>query len=257
MTQFLIVGDTHGSIHSWKAIINNTKSRPYAKIIQVGDFGLWDHTAKGVAYLDDLNLILAHHGRHVYALGGNHENWDHWNWYLEHMPKDKDGFAILRSHIRLAPRVHRVKWDEKQFLFVAGAASIDKTERLIHMRSSANPVATWWPQEQLTDDEVDRVSTMPANYMFSHDCSNHTPWRRQLIPDFDSQIHRQKIDTILKKVKPNFHWHGHMHQKFDWQNRVDGDRYVQTYGLDADAAPNSYGILDTEADVFKYYPQLY
>ena len=251
----LVVGDTHGSIQTWTSVISRSKHLDYSKIVQVGDFGIWDHVESGVKYLDLLNSLLALHGRVVYAIGGNHENWDHWNWYVEHMPKDKDGFAIVRNHIRLAPRVHGWSWYDKSFYAVAGAASIDKKLRLAEM--AAGRPKQWWEQEQITDAEVAGIANIPRDYLFTHDASNRTPWGFQLVPDFDSQIHRQRIDTVLEKVTPTLHFHGHMHKRFDWMNRVAADKWTQTYGLDADATPNSWGLLDTETDTFKFGPAIY
>lgn len=252
MKKVMVLGDQHGYIDSFRHNLESSKHHQYSKIVQVGDFGLWDHTEKGVKFLDDLNEVLKGWGRKVYAIGGNHENWDHWNWYVENMPKDKYGFAILRSHIMLAPRVHTWRWEGKKFLGVAGAASIDKKMRLDDMRNGG--VQSWWPQEQITDEEVFTVARSKVDYLMTHDCSNMTPFGMSLVPDFDSQIHRQKIDEVLKKSLPNVHFHGHMHKKYDWQNRVSGDQWTQTYGLTCNGDSNSWGILDLETDEFFFQP---
>lgn len=253
MQKLMILGDMHGSLSSISRHLEASKHHDYSKIVQVGDFGLWDHLARGITFLDDLNEILRKYGRKIYALGGNHECWDHWNWYVENMPKDKYGFAIIRSHIMLAPRVHRFKWDGKQMLMVAGAASIDKGTRLMEER--AGSPKQWWWQEQITDEEVDSIPSAKVDYLFTHDCSNMTPFDMQLIPDFDSQIHRQKIDRVLKRAMPDMHFHGHMHKKYDWMNRLSGDHYCQTYGLTCNDWSNAWGILDLETNVFKFQPQ--
>lgn len=250
----LILGDVHGDTHAVINVINKSKHIDYSKIVQVGDFGLWDHLEKGVKFLDDINVTLSHFGRTLYAIGGNHENWDHWNWYVNHLPKDEDGFAILRRHVRLAPRIHRWYWGDgvqmRKFQGAAGAASIDKAMRLAEMRNGRP--ASWWWQEMLTDEEVASVPAVPADYLITHDCSNATPWGFQLVPDPDSQIHRQKIDTILKKVQPKMHFHGHMHHKYEWMNRIDGDKWVETFGLDCNGTLNSWGVLDTVTNQFAF-----
>jgi hypothetical protein len=110
---------------------------------------------------------------------------------------------------------------------------------------------SWWPQEQITDAEIAGVRG-PADYLFTHDCSNATPWRERLKPDFESQIHRQRIDTVLQEAKPKMHFHGHMHTKYDWHNRVGGDKWTHTFGLDMDGEFYCYGILDLETDTFAW-----
>lgn len=253
MKKVMVLGDQHGSISAFKHNLELSKHHDYSKIVQVGDFGLWDHLANGVSFLDNLNEELRRYGRKVYAIGGNHENWDHWNWYVENMPKDKYGFAIIRSHVMIAPRVHRWTWEKKHFLGVAGAASIDKDIRLDDERHGSPK--QWWPQEQITDAEVDSITNYQGtDYLITHDCSNRTPWGFQLIPDFDSLIHRQRIDRVLEKALPNVHFHGHMHKRYDWMNRVGADLYTQTYGLDCNSNSDSWGILDIETDNFVFHP---
>lgn len=238
----LILGDVHGDTHAVINVINKSKHIDYSKIVQVGDFGLWDHLEKGVKFLDDINVTLSHFGRTLYAIGGNHENWDHWNWHIENGPKDNDGFTILRSHIMLAPRIHSWTWEGRKMLAVAGAASVDRGHRQREMRMGAT--ASWWPQEQITDEEIDSIPNEQVDFMFSHDCSNATPWGFTLIPDHDSQIHRQRIDRALKIAMPSMHFHGHMHRKYVWENRLSGDHYCSTYGLDCDGTWDNWGILN-------------
>lgn len=231
-------------------VIADSKHLDYAKIVQVGDFGLWDHLANGVKFLDDTNEKLRLHGRKMFALGGNHENWDHWNWYLANGPKTVDGFTMIRSHIFLIPRVHGWRWYDKRFYAVAGAASIDKQERL--EREKNGEPKQWWWQEQITDAEIDEIPQLKREYLFTHDCSNRTPWGFQLVPDFDSQIHRQRIDRALERTLPKMHFHGHMHKRYEWVNRVGGDNWTDTFGLDCNGNKNSWGILDTEHNTFTF-----
>lgn len=252
MKSLMVLGDMHGSIGSFKRALEHSKHHDYSKIVQVGDFGLWDHLLNGVKYLDELNVELMKYGRKVYAIGGNHENWDHWNWYVESLPKDKYGFVHLRSHVLIAPRVHTWVWEKKQFLGVAGAASIDKDIRLMDERNGSPK--QWWWQEQITDEEVDGIARRKVDYLFTHDCSNRTPWDMRLIPDLNSQIHRQRIDRVLEKSLPDLHFHGHMHKRYDWQNRISGDHWTQTYGLTCNDWSNAWGILDLETNEFRFQP---
>src|SRR6187431_3615570 len=103
MPKVMVLGDTHMFWPGMEKVLDQSKSIDYTNIVQVGDFGLWDHTQNGVKFLDDTNEKLRHYGRKMYALGGNHENWDHWNWYLANGAKTLDGFTMLRSHLFLIP----------------------------------------------------------------------------------------------------------------------------------------------------------
>ena len=263
----MMVGDTHGNTRALMSAMKVAGQCKIEHLLVLGDFGLWDHFADGVAFLDDINEYAQAMRLTVYAVGGNHENWDHWNWYVDNMPTSK-GFAIVRRRVVLAPRVHRWKWANTEFLGVGGAVSIDKDNRLLHEKGGQNyglgrtsfrppaPRTLYWPNEQLTDEDVDGILSRPSNVdvLVTHDCSNYTPFHARLKPDLDSQIHRQRIDTVLKHVKPDFHFHGHMHTKYDWINtQVHGFQHgTQTYGLECDGMWDNFGVFDTETKAFDW-----
>lgn len=249
MFKVLVLGDTHGNVN-WATKAVRTAHRLGAKtIVQVGDFGLWDHKEDGVKFLDTLNQTLRHHGVKMRVVGGNHENWDRWDWYVENNPKDYHGFSFLRSHIRIAPKVHSWVWNGKRCLMVGGAVSIDKAWR--------KEGESWWAGEQLKDWQVDTAKVYTTTeYLFTHDCSNRTPWRSRLKPDLDSQMHRQKIDEVLSAVQPKVHFHGHMHEKYDWMNMVGDDKWTQTYGLECDGMYASWGLLDIDTGEFLWPNEL-
>jgi hypothetical protein len=80
----------------------------------------------------------------------------------------------------------------------------------------------------------------------------------------DSERHRVQIDKVIAATKPRFHFHGHMHTKYDWVNTLshgdsafrnepwDGPE-TRTIGLEAFTDHNSWGVLDTEQDLW-YWP---
>lgn len=111
----------------------------------------------------------------------------------------------------------------------------------------------YWPNEQLLDADVDVIKSWgQADYLISHDCSNYTQFGKRLKPDMDSQIHRQRIDEVLKSVQPRMHFHGHMHEKYDWTNDYSGGG-ARTIGLEAFRDANSWGVLEVEEGVW-YWP---
>lgn len=258
--RLMIVGDTHGNTPSAVTTIKRAAKHGVKKIVVVGDFGLWDHFEEGVRFLDALNEQLRRDGTKLYAIGGNHENWLRWNWYVENNPKTDEGFAFLRSHIYLVPKTLHWTWDNKVFAAAGGAVSIDRDWRLKREKESGlGPNTLFWWDEQLTDEQVEQFPQKKIDYLFTHDCSNATPFEGRLKPDFDSQMHRQKIDRILAKSAPEMHFHGHMHTKYDWMNLVntfEGAHYVQTYGLECDGMFWNWGVLDTDADDFTFAPNL-
>lgn len=264
----LIQGDSHGQLKDIVPKLYKAGNYKISHVVVAGDFGLWTHFADGHEFLDEVNEAARINNLTVFAIGGNHENWDHWNWICENMPTSK-GFAMVRRRVLLAPKTHRWTWAGKDFISAGGAVSIDKAERLRvesggthyipewNMRGEygkgTGPLTQWWPNEQLLDADVDELKKWGnADYLITHDCSNYTPWGKRLKPDLDSQIHRQRIDELLKSVQPDMHFHGHMHEQYDWVNDYSGGG-ARTIGLEAFQDFNSWGVLEVEQNRW-YWP---
>lgn len=255
--KIMLVGDTHGSAKDVKDKIAFAKRLGgIDRMVVLGDFGLW-WGYEGVAFIDEINACAKENNMFIFALPGNHENYDWWNATIATAPTSK-GFAYLRTHVLLSPRTHMWRWSGKQFAVAGGAVSIDKDWRIMKERESDYPL--WSPDEQLTDDEVNdlivKTGGTKIDYLLTHDCSNKTPFYGRMKPDTDSQIHRQRIDKVLKGLNPKMHFHGHMHTQYDWMNFV-GERngeavYVQTFGLECNDDAYSWGVLDTVDDSFKW-----
>jgi hypothetical protein len=266
--RIMIQGDSHGVKGDILPKIYKAGEWKINHLLVVGDFGLWTHNAENHEWLDEVNEAARINNLTVFAIGGNHENWDHWNWYIENHPSSK-GFAFVRRRVLIAPKTHKWTWAKKQFIGAGGAVSIDKADRLETergwvdratgiRRGGTGPKTLWWPDEQLLDEDVDRIIgwNIKPDYLITHDCSNYTPWGHRLKPDLDSQIHRQRMDRLLKGIQPKqMHFHGHMHEKYDWVNNYSGGG-VRTIGLAAHASPVSYGVLDIDEDRW-YWPKEY
>lgn len=256
--KILVAGDTHGNVRSMTTKIARAKDLGANYVIQVGDFGMWQGL-EGLEFLDAVNTSAVFHDVKVFALPGNHENFDLWEYHLNnpHNPKT-DGFTHIRSHVLIAPKVHNWKWAEKRFFIAGGAVSIDKQMR--------RPGISWWPQEELSDSELASVLKYGGpqiNYLFTHDQSDHTNWGFNLVPDPQSKIHRQKMDKVIAHLKPKKHFAGHMHKRYHWLNSQSHGFYspdergavvTETFGLDCDNEVNSWCLLDTKQDRV-YWPE--
>lgn len=252
--KLLIAGDTHGDVRNVQHKIDMAVEYGIQRIVVLGDFGLWwGHD--GIEYLDYVNDAAKKVNRQIFAIPGNHENHEYWDALYKHGPKSR-GWAYVRTNLLIAPKVLDFVWGNKQFMVAGGAVSIDKEDRLEYERVKGKKV--WSPNEELTDAHVNEIlATRFANgvkvdYLLTHDCSNATPWKHRLKADLDSQIHRQRIDKVLHAVKPSVHFHGHMHERYDWQNRVGGDNWTQTYGLECNRDNFSWGILDVGSGDFQW-----
>lgn len=238
--QVLVLGDSHGQGQWLRDKIYWAKKRKIKKVIQVGDFGLWDHEEDGVRFLDWTNEALRETGIQLTFLGGNHENWDHLNWYEQNWPKSDNGHIHIRSHIRYTGRSSRWNWGGKTFQAVGGAVSIDKAWRTVGK--------SMWLDEEIPDRVVNGLEAVGAksDYLFTHDAPSCVPMAN-LKPDMDSALHRQKMDRIGRAVRPDAWFHGHYHKWMEY-SFMHQEGYTAVYGLDRDYQFWSHVILDTETN---------
>lgn len=253
MTKILVLGDTHGSTQEAVFAVQNAAALNIDTIIQCGDFGLWPGKG-GMDYLDELNAELMDNDIHLVWVDGNHEDFDQLERYVAHNPKNMWGQVFIRSNILYSPRGCKFKLEGKMFMTVGGAVSIDKAYR--------KQGVSWWPQEQLTDVELDYIlakheaSPGKIDYLFTHDCPTNAPFRERLKNDPDSQVHRQRMDRLGKAVKPGMWFHGHMHTKYDGYQFPTYEPTTTVYGLECDGMVYNWGVLNTDTDEFTWGTEL-
>lgn len=255
--RLMIVGDTHGNAGAVEYKAKIAKALGAERLIVVGDFGLWPGY-EGVRFLDDVSEAAREHGVEVVALPGNHEDHPQWLKWFDLAPLDSHGFAIVRSNLRLTKKVHPFKMGGKRFYVCGGAVSIDKQWR--------KPGKSWWPDEEFLPSDlasVEKYKGPAIDYLLTHDCSNFTHWDGRIKPDPESEANRMRIDRAIYALRPRYHFHGHMHTRYEWHNVMShGKREsafghdesewngadTHTFGLECDYDDNSWVILDTGAD---------
>lgn len=256
--RLMIAGDCHGNWRHAVTLVQHAREQKVQHIVVTGDWGFWQNYHEGVKELDIVNESARHANVLFNVVLGNHDDYDYHEFLTKYGAQVNQGWLAARSNILYAPRVHKWKWDGKRFLSAAGAVSIDREYRVRYQRDRGHKI--WWEQEAISDTDVTAVEgisrTRVTDYFISHECSDKTPFYGRLKPDIDSQISRQKLDKMLRAAKPNMHFHGHMHTKYEWENMVPGrdgePHYIHTYGLDMDGTWDSWGILDTETDTFEW-----
>lgn len=259
----MVVGDLHGDVRAGTDVVRKADELGIAHLMVVGDFGYWPHFSDGIEFLDALNFQARLSHAMVYWVDGNHENFDALEAAVKHYPKDKNGRVWIRSHIRYCSRGAAWTWAGKRFMTVGGAVSVDKDRRIAKERQVGQTRTLWWPQEQLTLDElqfaVQQAQRKPVDYLFTHDCPTNAPFRGRLKDDPESQIHRQLMDRLGKEVKPRYWFHGHMHTRYDAYDFPAYTPHTTVYGLECNPdAMHGYGkgdywgVLDTETDQFTF-----
>lgn len=234
-----MAGDVHGE-HGWiKVLIHEALAKDCTLIMQIGDFGYWEHMPMGRGFLAGTERWLAENGLTLWWIDGNHEN--HEMLRATYGPRD-DGLWEIRPHILYVPRGHRWEWDGVKCLGLGGAWSIDKA-----MRTEG---ISWWPEEVISIAEMYRACEGGvADVMFTHDCPTGVnplpPNPLGIFPE--SYANRQMLRTVVDTAQPKRLYHGHYHHRHT--TVLNGDNYSTLIeGLSNDGTyEDSWIVFDTEA----------
>ena len=110
--QVLVAGDWNGNANWGSTLVRKARTLGVSTILQLGDFGIWTRRQTN-AYLDSLETVAERSTVDIYAIGGNHENYDDVEAFERH--RDDGGFVPLRQHVSWVPRGHRWTWDGVRF----------------------------------------------------------------------------------------------------------------------------------------------
>jgi Icc-related predicted phosphoesterase len=210
-----------------------------ASILQLGDFGYWEHTDAGKAYLDHLNRWLHADDLQCLFVDGNHDNHA---WLRDRYLRTGRGLAWIRPRIQHANRGSSGTLGGVRFLALGGAYSIDKDNRV--------EGESWWPEETITDEEVRRcLEVGKADIMLCHDAPfgaegvihpSFTAGNKDLWPE--STANRKRIRVVMDAAQPRLLFHGHYHHRNSTrvgQTQVEG---LSCNGRGGDA----YTVLDLD-----------
>lgn len=280
--RIFIAGDTHGNTSFWQQYLLPTASLHNADtIVQVGDFGFWEHEKTGETYLDDVNDSADEYGLTLHVLHGNHDNW---RFVLERYGEDRDeeGFVACRSRIRYIPQGHIWTWSGQRMRSFGGAYSIDKRWRIeeeqkrtraeyakedARRRAGRAPKTPrshagtlWFPDEQMTDPEFAELMIVDAtnlDVVFSHDKPRSSNPGFPLKDEPECWFNQDRLQLALLAHQPRFWFHGHLHHPYtDTVRCGDDDAHTTVVGLSCDdqAAErfwkpyHSWGILEIPQD---------
>lgn len=181
----MFLGDSHGNTKFLLDAIHYAHAYDATHIVQLGDFGIWDHVPAGVKFLDDVDDELEDAGISLIFCDGNHENFDS----LLSLPVSEDGFRYVRKNIAHAPRGHIWQLSGVTFMAMGGAHSIDGPNGI--WTQYRGPVSaagvmeddfdmgSWWPQETITLPEaydarhaalLHRKEVGEIDVLIAHDC---------------------------------------------------------------------------------------
>lgn len=252
--RLLLAGDVHGNPEHLVGLFNKADEFGCDAMVQLGDFGYWEHKVGGPEYLQIAEDHAVGLRIPLYWVDGNHENHE---WLIDRYDLNADGFRVVRNKVYHIPRGHVWEWDGVTFMGFGGAYSIDKRGR--------TPFISWWPTEEPSQEEVDFAVDQALEHdidvLFTHDCPTEVPiqaiFRQQGMGDFfvknDWQANRSraKISPVFRAAQPKRMYHGHYHIQYRINHQFPDDSECRVEGLGADvcAFPDSWTVLDTEHDL--------
>lgn len=235
--RFLAAGDIHNDIGHATWVANRAQTFDVEHVLQLGDFGFWSHTVAGLAFLDELEEVLANREITFTVVRGNHDNFarilqDHGD------DLDDEGFIRVRTHIRVAPDGHTWTWGGKRFIALGGAFSPDKDSRLELEMRQRKPGYHWFPEEEIDPETFARkvqeaYDTGGVDVIAAHDrpFSAMLPPGLGCKPDPRMDPNSQRLAMAIVALKPSLYVHGHLHVRYEDRIRSGGDRWTQVIGL--------------------------
>jgi hypothetical protein len=204
----MLAGDWHGNELWAQRVIRHAAGVGVDTILQLGDFGYWTDDPETDQYLAAIGAALEATGIRLFWLDGNHEDHTRRADWLD---------TAAHPRVQYLPRGHRWTWWDRTWMSVGGATSVDRRRRIEGV--------TWWPGEELTDDDVDRAARVGAvDVIVSHDCPRGVDIpgvgpdtkggvRGNWPPDIllAAQRHRDKLAQICRSTRPARLFHGHYH----------------------------------------------
>lgn len=206
-------GDWHGSTFWARTVIRVLHRFGVRRIYHVGDFGIWPNEMSS-GYISGVHKKLEEFDMELWVTPGNHEWWDKLDELFAFNSGSIAKHSKKFSRIKYLPRGFR--WEDQGVSFVSlgGAPSIDRDYR--------RRGGSWWPQEVITDEDVDLVvSGGYADIMITHDSPNPGTRAVQNIVAGPStwpplaRIYadngREVLTRAFEGVKPKLLVHGHYH----------------------------------------------
>ena len=226
ISEIMVAGDWHGNFSWASRCLRVAQDNAIDLILQVGDFGYWEHIPEGKYYLDKLSENAVLRGVNVVWLDGNHENHTVLREKYGDVVSD-EGFWKIRENVWYSPRANAWNWWGKRLATVGGAVSIDKEYRVLGK--------SWWAEEMLNSNEMRAAMEIgKVDYLFTHDGPENFPaplWKL----DETSAFSRSLYTKIGQAVRPSKWFHGHYHRRLTYPfPRYDSFCEVECLDMDGE-----------------------
>lgn len=158
----IFLGDVHGESPLMAPLLCSAEDT----CVQVGDFGFLFREKDGTdnAFLNDFESSWP--DKRIFVIPGNHENYD----LIEKFPLVECNGALsrqVRENIYYIERGEILNVDGLRILCCGGADSLDKAWR--------RPQISWWPQEVISNEDVQKTIAKGTSSSFDMVCSHAMP----------------------------------------------------------------------------------
>ena len=241
----LITGDTHGTWdidkfrYTTKLLTPMDPEKPNYMII-AGDFGMiWNesYAPNQINTKDEASIRRVYEKKPWITLwvDGNHENFD----VIDSLPvTEKWGGKVheITPYCYHLMRGEVYEIDGVKFLALGGGLSVDKG----HRREGVS----WWPQEEMTEDQVENAKANLAkhnnevDFVVSHACPAHVlPEFEAQLPAWDLQYWGPKredktcarMTEATKDARYKSWYFGHYHEERIYRDNTTGVKYYMLY----------------------------
>ena len=228
-------------------------------VVQLGDYGFgWGFSQRKVTgerydtFSSHVSKFAQLAGLPVYWIDGNHEGHSALQELVASMEPQPNGTYEIEPSVFYIPRGLVMEFGGLKFLCCGGATSVDQNMRI--------PGKSWWPQELITDADVDRcIQAGPVDVVLTHDF----PWEceiadRHLSPYWGEKAqheviqNRMKVSAILNASGASNLFHGHLHRRYNEKIVTISEKHVWVTGLacNNDVFEEAVYVLDTESPRF-------
>jgi|LSQX01.2.fsa_nt_gb Icc-related predicted phosphoesterase len=199
----IIAGDFHGKFGPVNTLI--AKYKP-SIILQCGDFGWWPRfhgQEYKIGYMKTAiwnQYSLNNKDTKIFWCPGNHEDWESLNGITKNnnevMP---NVFYLERGHIIELP-------DHRKILFIGGALSIDRDNRI-----ERSPYFGWFHEETISQIDIETLPDENIDIIISHTAPNEFIIKNGNL-NYPHDPSRDALSYVLKKYQPKLWYFGHMHK---------------------------------------------